>query len=249
MQIARLKESPPLDTAMLVVTPENVAFDFQLAGPFPRVLALLIDGLVVAVLFLVIFLSLGAMAKALMGIALILWFFIWWGFGLVVETLNNGQTPGKAALSLRVVSATGLSITPAQAILRNLLRGPDLIPPFFPGVFAMMGNARFQRLGDLAANTMVIIERRNTRPTPAWPEENTSEVQALIPKKFSPSIPLMETLASYIGRRKVLSAGRRKELAGVLAAHFRKVWSLPKSVDSDLLLCAMYERAAGGSTE
>lgn len=249
MSKTRHNDQPPLDTTVLVVTPENVTFDFQLAGPFPRVLALLLDIFLIAVFVFALFFSLSTLGPGLVGMGLILLFFIWWGYGMVLETMNNGQTVGKMALGLRVVSGTGLSITPAQAILRNILRAADLVPPFFPGVFAMLGNPRFQRLGDLAANTMVIVEKSNLRPKPPLTGVDTSAIEDLIPKKFSPSISLMDTLAAYIGRRKVLSPGRRKELAGTLANHYRTVWSLPKSVDPDLLLCAMYERAAGGQAE
>lgn len=252
MSKMRHNNPPPLDTTVLVVTPENVAFDFQLAGPFPRALAFLVDALLIAILFVLLVLlsfSLGSLGAGLSGIGLVLLFFTWWGYGMVMETLANGQTLGKMALGLRVVAGTGLSITPSQAILRNILRAADLVPPFFPGIFAMLGNSRFQRLGDLAANTMVIVEKTNLRPKPPLSEVDTSAIEDLIPKKFSPSISLMDTLAAYIGRRKVLSPGRRKELAGTLANHYRTVWSLPKSVDPDLLLCAMYERAAGGQPE
>lgn len=249
MSKTRHNDQPPLDTTVLVVTPENVTFDFQLAGPFPRVLALLLDIFLIAVFVIALLISLGTLGTGFEGLGLIIIFFTWWGYGMVLETMNNGQTVGKSALGLRVVSGTGLSITPAQAILRNILRAADLIPPFFPGVFAMLGNSRFQRLGDLAANTMVIVEKSNLRPKPPLTGVDTSAIEDLIPKKFSPSISLMDTLAAYIGRRKVLSPGRRKELAGTLANHYRTVWSLPKSVDPDLLLCAMYERAAGGQAE
>lgn len=140
-----------------------------------------------------------------LGVFLYLMFFIWWGYGGVMEALNNGQTLGKKALGLRVVSRSGLAINASQAMLRNILRGADVLPPFFPGVLAMLMNDRFQRLGDLASGTMVIVENRQTRPMPPFPNANTSTIQALIPKRFRPSVSLIEALAAYVGRRKELS--------------------------------------------
>lgn len=237
--------SPPLDTTILVVTPENVAFNYQLAGPFPRALALLVDLVLVCVFGLAMGIVFTLFGSGFLGVFLYLMFFIWWGYGGVMEALNNGQTLGKKALGLRVVSRSGLAINASQAMLRNILRGADVLPPFFPGVLAMLMNDRFQRLGDLASGTMVIVENRQTRPMPPFPNANTSTIQALIPKGFRPSVSLIEALAAYVGRRKELSPPRRRELAGLITGHFRSSWSLPRSIDADLLLCAMYEKATG----
>lgn len=244
-----------LDTTTLVVTPENVAFDFHLAGPFMRALALVVDLAiligVVTVVGLTLIFSTGILGgnivgQGFWGIFLFFLFFLWWGYGGAMEAFNNGQTLGKKAFGLRVVSHSGLAINASQAMLRNILRGADLVPPFFPGVFAMMFNERFQRLGDLASGTMVVVENRGARPSIARTELSTQKLEPLIPKHFDPSVSLIEALAAYVGQRKELSVGRRRELALILFEHFRRAWSLPKSVDPDLFLCALYERAAGG---
>ncbi len=111
--------------------------------------------------------SVGAIALAIfmaflgaagMGIFLFLLFVAFWGYGGLMEAFCNGQTLGKMAVGVRVVSETGLSINAGQAMLRNVLRSADLVPPFFPGVVAMLFGSRFQRLGDLAAGTMVVLD-------------------------------------------------------------------------------------------
>lgn len=246
---------PPLDTTTLVVTPENVAFDFRLAGPFSRALALVVDIalLITFVTFagMILIFSRGVLGGNLIGegfwgIFLFFLFFLWWGYGGAMEAFNNGQTLGKKALGLRVVSQSGLAINSSQAMLRNILRGADLAPPFFPGIFAMMFNDRFQRLGDLASGTIVVVENRDARPSVTQSNLMTRNLESLIPKQFAPSVSLVEALAAYVGRRKELSVGRRRELALIFFEHFRRTWSLPKSVDPDLFLCALYERAAGG---
>lgn len=255
MREQKPQSRPPLDTTILVVTPENVAFDFHLAGPFSRALALFVDVALLITFVTVVglilvftrgFLGGDLFGQGFFGIFLFFLFFLWWGYGGVMEAFNNGQTLGKKAFGLRVVSRSGLAINASQAMLRNILRGADLIPPFFPGVFAMMVNDRFQRLGDLASGTMVVVENRGARPSVTQSDHMTRKFEPLIPKQFAPSVSLVEALAAYVGRRKELSIGRRRELALILVDHFRRAWSLPKSVDPDLFLCALYERAAGG---
>jgi uncharacterized RDD family membrane protein YckC len=91
----------------------------------------------------------------------ILWFALF-------EALNRGRSPGKAMMKLQVVREGGLPITPREALVRNLLRAADLLPmSYFVGFVAMVLSPRGQRLGDLAAGTVVV---RHDRPAPAPPE-------------------------------------------------------------------------------
>jgi hypothetical protein len=77
------------------------------------------------------------------------------------EWLWNGQTIGKRAMSLRVVSHDGTPVTLRGAVYRNLLRPADFLPVlYFAGVIAMFMNERSQRMGDLAAGTIVVHEAR-----------------------------------------------------------------------------------------
>lgn len=233
----------PLDTTLTIVSPENIAFEFRLAGPAARSLAFLIDAVVIGLLGLGMLLgggSLGFGGEAFLGLFLIGLFFLWWGYGAVGEVLANGRTIGKAALGLRVVSQTGLSINPAQAILRNLLRLVDVAPPFFPGVLAMGWSARLQRLGDLAAGTIVVLDRSRRPPRPPRVESAAAE---FVPVGFQAPPPLIQALAAYVGRRGELSTGRRIELAGIAAARLCAAWGVPVPADADGLVCAVYEQA------
>ena len=76
------------------------------------------------------------------------------------ETLLRGQTPGKRFTQLRVVSEGGGVLVWHQSLLRNLLRIVDSLPTgYFVAVVAILISPRGQRLGDLAAGTIVIRER------------------------------------------------------------------------------------------
>lgn len=233
----------PVDTTLLVITPEHVRFDFQLAGPFHRLVAFIVDLVAIISIGLAIGNVLGYLGAVGMGITLFLWFALFWGYGGLFETYWNGQTPGKWAFGMRVVSRGGLTINAQQAVLRNVLRGVDIFPPFFPGLIAMLCSREFQRLGDMAAGTMVIREDRLRQPDLNWSHAAPVELDALIPPNFRPDVQLIQILGSYAGRRRDFSGLRRVDLSITLAKHFIRAWSLPRSTDPDQLLCAMYSRA------
>src|SRR5262245_64698165 len=111
----------PLDTMVLLGTPERIVFRYPLGGPFRRFVAYLLDlglliVLVIAGFFISLTLSLGSASG--IGPALVVYFLLSWGFGAFCEGLFNGQTPGKRAMGLRVVSERGVPIPGAPALLR-----------------------------------------------------------------------------------------------------------------------------------
>src|SRR5258707_13991454 len=103
----------PIDTRVEIVTPENIAFQYRLAGPFRRLAAYVLDviirvAVIVLIFFLLVFMAsigLGALIAG-PGAAglLIIWFLLDWFYGGLFEAFWNGQTPGKHMLRLRVVS-------------------------------------------------------------------------------------------------------------------------------------------------
>src|SRR6185436_3283682 len=141
-----------LDSIIRVVTPENIGFEYRLAGPFRRLPAFLIDLAIVAAINVTIFVVFSLTVTWIsFGLAiftmLVTWFAVFWFFGGVCEMLLNGQTPGKWLLGLRTLTYEGQPISALQAIFRNLMRAADLMMPLL-GLVVMMFNRRFQRLGD-----------------------------------------------------------------------------------------------------
>ena len=104
-----------------------------------------------------------------------------WGYGAFCEGLFNGQTVGKHVMGIRVVSERGVPISGAQAVLRNLVGSVDGLVPFFyqTALASMILSPKFQRLGDLAAGTMVVIEERRWRRGVTRIDD--PEVAALLP--------------------------------------------------------------------
>lgn len=150
-------------------TPEGIVFSQLLAGPVARFLAWLVDlvcvlGLLVMMgmlLMLVQFVSASlAVAAGTLG-----YFVISIGYGIACEWGWRGQTVGKKLLRLRVVDAEGLRLQFHQIVTRNLLRFIDSLPLFyFVGGLVCWFSPKGQRLGDLAANTIVVRYPRLDEP-------------------------------------------------------------------------------------
>ena len=151
-----------LDTTYTVNTPEGIALQLSPAGPVPRLLAWVVDLLLRTVVNVVLFALLATLGKTGIGIALILAFLLEWFYPVYFELRHHGQTPGKKMLAIYVAQADASPVTPSASLLRNLLRVVDFLPLLYGfGFVSMMLNGRFQRLGDLAADTVVLHKVRH----------------------------------------------------------------------------------------
>jgi len=247
-----------IDTRIEIVTPENIAFQYRVAGPFRRLPAFLIDlairvgvavvGMIAAVLA---FGSAGVEGVGL-GAGLLLWFVLSWFYGGLFEALWNGQTPGKRMMRIRVVSVEGQPITPFQAILRNILRDVDSQPLVFYqiGLLAAMLNDRFQRLGDLASGTMVVIEEgRRLQGVVPVREPEAIRIGALIPPSFQPSRSLTRALAAYVERRQLFPLAGDWRLPGTLASRCGGSFSFrPKRISTCCCAACIGVRSSSNGT-
>jgi uncharacterized RDD family membrane protein YckC len=147
----------PLDTLRAVEAPEGIALTLRPAGIAPRCLAYLIDLCIRAVLFVLILVVAGRLGGLGAAVVFISLFALEWLYPVAFELMPRGATPGKRALGLCVVMDSGLPITPAAALLRNLLRGADFMPgAYAAGAAALLLRPDFKRLGDMAAGTLVV---------------------------------------------------------------------------------------------
>ena len=161
----------PASEKLTIETPEQIALEFPLASAGSRFLALAIDTLLQLGGFAVLaLLALGAsllrfslesvLGTWALAVVVILAFTLYYGYYAVFEAVWNGQTPGKRAIRLRVITTTGRPITPFEALLRNLLRIVDQMPGVYTvGLVSVFLTERNQRLGDLAADTVVVTEQ------------------------------------------------------------------------------------------
>ena len=139
---------------------------------------------------------------------------------VIFEIGKRNATPGKRCLGIRVARFSGAPPTLGQVVIRNLLRFVDFLPfvtifpvPFPTYAFGLASCAltrNFQRLGDLAANTVVIYNDR----------EPVRKAVALDIKPFAPAIALsreeQQSIASFIDRISEWSDERRREMADIL---------------------------------
>ena len=154
---------------LIIKTPEGVEFSLRLAGPITRFLAWSIDlATIIAMMSIinVVFAVLGVLSRDLAAAANIIGFFIISiGYGMLTEWFWQGQTVGKKLLRLRVLDAQGLRLQFSQVVIRNLLRFVDSLPALYlVGGLISLFNQRAQRLGDVAANTIVTWNPRITEP-------------------------------------------------------------------------------------
>ena len=215
-----MAEPEKLDTLQAVELAEGIEIRLRMAGPMLRAGAYAIDFLIRSAV-----LAIGGIAMFLAGIAiggnvaggmrLLAWFLMDWLYPVFFEAGKRGATPGKRAMGLRVVQATGSPITFGQAVVRNFLRFIDGMP-FFTycfGLTSCLATKRFQRLGDLAAGTVVIYDRI---PVPALVTAPPPIVAVPLPVGLT--VNETRALALFRERAGLGSDGRRAEIADQAAA-------------------------------
>jgi uncharacterized RDD family membrane protein YckC len=160
-------------------TPEQIAVEFPLAGVGSRFLAIAFDTLLQALIGVSLGIVAGLVGLAVstvnrsaapwvLAVALLGFFVVYMGYFAVFEALWRGQTPGKRLVGLRVIDVSGSPVTVYAAILRNVIRIVDQIPGIYAvGIVSVLVTSRQQRLGDLAAGTVVVHERTETLVVPS----------------------------------------------------------------------------------
>jgi uncharacterized RDD family membrane protein YckC len=257
-----------LDTTIAVKTPENIAFDYQLAGPFRRLPAYLIDlavrwgviiGMVAGIAMTIGLLDFSGLGPFALAAGFILYFVISWFYGTILETYFNGRTVGKWACGIRAIDVDGRPISGKRALIRNLLRIADLaplaavsqiaedVPPIFLiptgmiGLVSMICTRRMQRLGDLAAGTMVIVDERSWRlPVAKVDDPRVPALASFVPGDYRVSRSMARTLAIYAERRHYLTPARRREVARHLTIPLVERFEFRRDIDPDLLMYALY---------
>jgi uncharacterized RDD family membrane protein YckC len=260
----------PLDLNVSITTPENIEFIYNIAGPFRRLPAFLLD-----ILFRYIFLFILFIIMAFTGVfqlfpfsdsilvasGIVLVFLLSWFYGVFLETWMNGQTFGKRVTGLRVVSVDGRPINASQATIRNFLKIADIfpfaplvigeeitsiayvVPTFLVALICMLMTKRFQRVGDLAAGTMVIVNERRWYPKRVVLDD--SRIPSLcefVPATFRMSPSLAKTVAMFVQRRSSMPPVKREEIASWLAEPLIARFKMMPDTSGDLLLCTLFYR-------
>ena len=223
--------------SLLIRTPEGITFSLLLAGPVTRFLAWIIDLACVAALCMVIGSLLGVLGLFSMDVAravtALAYFVLQIGYGITSEWLWRGQTVGKRLLRLRVMDAQGLRLQFSQIVIRNLLRFVDMLPAcYLVGGIACLVSQRAQRLGDFAANTIVVRNPRTREPDLEQlfaGKYNSLREYPHLTARLHQRIPPARAQAALqaLLRRDEFDPDARVELFAEMAAHFRGVVEFP----------------------
>jgi len=158
-----------VDQRDTVVTPEAVALFVDTAGLGSRMIALIVDSLIQSAAVIALFIIIASIGPGTIeGVFFIIAVFaIAWGYFPAFEILWSGRTPGKRTQRLRVVRTDGQPAGAGPILVRNIIRIADYLPGFYAvGAISILLSRRNQRLGDLAAGTMVVRERAAPEPAP-----------------------------------------------------------------------------------
>ncbi len=241
----------------LVETPERIDLEYDVASLGSRLIAAMIDTLILTVVgAIIMFFGTAGMAVALalvlklanvddltlgfwaLGAGLLMTFAVIWGYFVFFELVWQGQSPGKRRMGLRVIKDGGYPIGFVDSAIRNLIRLVDFLPMYYVvGAMVMFVDRRSRRLGDLAAGTLVVKERRELKleslelQRPAPLETSMSDKSDLSDQPDRPPpIPNLHRLTpadqtvlrEYHQRRSTLTrpaaAGLAARLAGAFAA-------------------------------
>jgi uncharacterized RDD family membrane protein YckC len=223
-----------------IATPEGVDLELSLAGVGSRFAAGLVDLTIQTILVLaIVAVGLGLFGGGVAtAAATVFAFLVFAAYDVLFEVLNAGRTPGKRLNGLRVVKADGSPITFFPSAVRNVLRVVDLLPSvYLVGVVSILVTRRNQRLGDLAAGTLVVRERQPAPPTlvPAraaaadapW---RSWDVSAVTPDEAA-------AVRRFLERRFELTFEARTQLAHELSSGLRaKVVGVPDTVSGEAFL-------------
>jgi uncharacterized RDD family membrane protein YckC len=229
-----------IDESYDLRTPEQVDLSYDLAGLGSRCLARLIDSLIQVVLIIALMsaFALGAVLLselawrwliadttilAIVGVSLavLLIFVVWFGYDIFFELAWNGQTPGKRAAGIRVLTTRGEPVTLVHVLVRNLLRFVDMLPSsYIAGMICMLLTRRSQRLGDIAAGTIVVHERRDALPRTLAPLDPSAALPAHLAVAFNGEDVALAR--DFLLRAATLTPSQRQQLSARITATLRR---------------------------
>jgi uncharacterized RDD family membrane protein YckC len=238
------------DSDMSVRTAESVRLSYPLAGVGNRFLAAFLDVLFQSLLLVGLIILFGVLGQAVQppaeiaavatGLFILLLFGVFWGYYMLFEAVWNGQTPGKRLAGVRVVKDDGSPVGFLAVLVRNLVRIVDLLPFFYAlGTLSILLTRKGQRLGDLAAGTVVVKARAErdfqSLRTRALPAVGPITVRAL-------SGEAQRIVREFVQREASMPEATAARLAQQIAAGIRP--RVPESADFPEDVAFLYAVAA-----
>ncbi len=251
-----------------IESPEKIRFYYPIAKIGTRIGAYILDMLIqgtVILLFVLVLTAKGGMSVfftidtaddfTLMAVAFfyLIYFFFQWGYFALFEIFKNGQSPGKMAMRINVIRSDGDPLDAPAVVIRNLLRAVDGFPMFhlLGGLVSMLDN-RSRRLGDMAADTVVVHEIGFDLEEPDFKTSLSAKSSG------GPGIELMSKLNEeelyvirrFLADRHLLTPGRQQAVGNKLADDVKKRLNLTQSSRNPVLfLETIYREHAHEDTE
>ena len=233
--------APSLQRIITIRTPENIELPYALAGAGTRAAAYFMDFMImlfvgqILINFIIYAIQAAAhgvlaqnreWAAALGGLMV---FGVYNGYFILFEWLLNGQTPGKRLLQIRVIKEGGYALKFVDTLLRNLLRVVDFIPLFYGvGLASLLLTRHSQRLGDLAAGTLVVYQHPERPESLIADVGQTETVIPILPADQVAAIPqeVLNLAAEFFLRRSELAPRARQEIGAQLVDLIRRTSGL-----------------------
>ena len=223
-------------------TPEQVVFRRHAAGMGSRAAAWALDQVIILGLFILIvsaIAGLGGAGEAAHGVVValvvLIKFMLDFGYSVWFELFRSGQTPGKKALGLRVISAHGGALLPESCMLRSVARVLDSPLPFFAplALLVMALDPWHRRMGDFLGGTLVVADVRAAAPAAleaARQRHNSYAGDAAVKARVLSRATREERdlLADLLDRRDALDPAARDALFSRAFAHFSARYALPE---------------------
>jgi uncharacterized RDD family membrane protein YckC len=243
-------------------TPELVEIEMPLAGIGSRFIALLVDSTIwlagfIALVILIALLPSGEKKPSnipephiseqwAIAIVIFIIFLLFWGYFTLFEAFWNGQTPGKRVARIRVIQRSGQAIGLIESMTRNLVRYIDMqpLPLYAVGTIFIFATRQHQRLGDLAAGTLVVRDRALEEPGWGDARARTFTAHLFVPRAPAPEPHLaytllatgiakltsadLEVLVGFFARRLDMSLATRHALAERISAAIQAKSGLEK---------------------
>ena len=231
-------------------TAEGVVLRMDVAGAGSRFAAGLVDMLILMALIVLIFFGVAVTGLDFSGASGFFVAFLYGGLLLIVVAYHvlfhrfwGGRTPGKAAFHLQVVSVDGNPPTMSQLMLRGIIQLVDWLF-LMVGVFAIAVTEKRQRLGDLAAGTLVTRNETVERTPEPWARQSWSEIEV-------PQLPLTPGMIARLDAqdlgflravitRQGLSNEARRKLYSKVARHYMSRLGLGGRPDPRTALKELY---------
>jgi uncharacterized RDD family membrane protein YckC len=203
-----------------ISTPEGVDLELPLAGLGSRFIGLLLDTMIQAAVITIAILAfeqagitLGAVIFSSGAVLAII------AYDVIFEVAGGGRTPGKRASGVRVVMDAGGPVGLRASLIRNIIRLVEgFATAYIPAVISVLVSRNNQRLGDHAAGTIVIRDRRVIPDEPYIPQAGRDTGALDVTGVSEDEIAIVR---SYLARRVDLAPHARRSLAAQLAGRLR----------------------------